>query len=207
MPEESLHTLSLHRLLDQIQAGEASAQDELVRRVIGRMERLTRKMLRGFQGVRAWEQTGDVLQNALMRLLRTLQKLRPADTRGFFSLAAEHIRRELIDLNRHYQGALGHGKNLELRNYSVREDSGPPSLDPLDSAPAIDELEKWHAFHQAVANLQDDEREVFNLTFYHGWTQVQIAQLLGVHERTVRRLWQSACLQLAKVLGENLPLS
>jgi DNA-directed RNA polymerase specialized sigma24 family protein len=29
--------------------------------------------------------------------------------------------------------------------------------------------------------------------FYHGWTQVKIAELFGVDERTIRRRWATAC--------------
>ena len=43
------------------------------------------------------------------------------------------------------------------------------------------------------------------LVFYHGWTQAQIAELFQVDERTIRRRWQSACLRLHQLVGENLP--
>ena len=48
--------------------------------------------------------TGDVLQNSTIRLLRSLQTMRPATTRDYFNLAAVHIRRELIDLARRCKG-------------------------------------------------------------------------------------------------------
>jgi DNA-directed RNA polymerase specialized sigma24 family protein len=46
---------------------------------------------------------------------------------------------------------------------------------------------------------------VFSLSFYHAWTQQQIAELLGVTERTVRRRWQAACLELNRLVGGQLP--
>ena len=207
MTDEALRTTSLHRLMERIQKGDNQAQDELIRRVVGRLERLTRKMLHSFAGVRPWEQTGDVLQNALLRLLHTLQKLRPADTRAFFCLATEHVRRELIDLNRHYQGACGLGKNQAVHDFSPPDDSEMKRLHPVDNSPPMEELERWQAFHEAVEHLPAEEREVFSLVFYHGWTQLQIAGLLQVHERTVRRLWQAGCLRLNDAIGGDLPLS
>ena len=39
-------------------------------------------------------------------------------------------------------------------------------------------MERWSAFHDAVARLAPEEREVFGLTFYHGWSQAQIADEL-----------------------------
>jgi DNA-directed RNA polymerase specialized sigma24 family protein len=46
---------------------------------------------------------------------------------------------------------------------------------------------------------------VVSLVFYHGWTQAEIAELLRVTERTVRRYWQAACLKLSQALGGALP--
>ncbi|RLS41201.1 MAG: sigma-70 family RNA polymerase sigma factor [Planctomycetota bacterium] len=207
MTDKEFHTVSLHNLMDRIHDGDPVAQDELIRRVIGRMEKLTRKMLHSFQGVRQWEQTGDVLQNVLIRLLNTLRKLRPQDTRAFFCLAAEHVRRELIDLNRHYQGAHGLGKNQVVHDFSPGEDNRAAGPQPVDSGPGAEELERWQAFHEAVGHLASDEREVFSLVFYHGWKQTQIAELMKIHERTVRRIWQAACLHLNDAIGGELPLS
>jgi RNA polymerase sigma factor (sigma-70 family) len=68
-----------------------------------------------------------------------------------------------------------------------------------------DEVELWGRFHEAVEKLPLDQREVFSLAFYHGWTQPQIAQLHAVDERTIRRRWQAACLQLTRIVGGQLP--
>jgi RNA polymerase sigma-70 factor (ECF subfamily) len=66
-------------------------------------------------------------------------------------------------------------------------------------------LERWTAFHEAVERLPAEEREVVGLVFYHGWAKVQIAELFGVDERTVRRWWRSACVRLNEALGGELP--
>jgi RNA polymerase sigma-70 factor (ECF subfamily) len=100
MPHSSLDTTQLQALLDRIRAGDTAARDELLRSVVGRLEGLARKMLRGFPLVRRWNETDDVLQNALLRLLRALETVNPASTRAFFGLAAAQIRRELLDLRR-----------------------------------------------------------------------------------------------------------
>jgi RNA polymerase sigma-70 factor (ECF subfamily) len=206
MNDEALQTGSMHRLIERIHEGDRQAEDELIRRVVGRLERLTRKMLQSFPHVNQWEQAGDVLQNALMRLLRTLAKLKPENTRAFFGLATEHLRRELLDLNRHYQGAYGLGKNQSVRDFAAPDASGRGHYQPADSSPELEQLERWQAFHEAVERLPAEEREVFSLVFYHGWTQVQIAELLQVHERTVRRQWGSACVHLSDMLGSDLPV-
>ena len=206
MADDGLNTTSLQHFVARIQGGDRQAEDELIRRVAGRLERLARKMLHSFPRVSQWEQTGDVLQNALLRLMRALRELKPQNTRAFFGLAAEQLRRELLDLNRHYHGAYGIGKNETLRDFAAQGENGPAAMQPADASPRLEQLERWHAFHEAVAQLPTDEREVFGLVFYHGWTQIEIAELLQVHERTIRRLWGAACIHLSTDLGTEFPI-
>jgi RNA polymerase sigma factor (sigma-70 family) len=194
----SFHTAQLHAWLGRMRDGDTAARDELLRRVCGRLERLARKMLRGFPNVARWEQTGDVLQNALLRLLHSLQKIEPVSTASFFNLAAEHIRRELLDLARHYHGPWG-----QAAHHESGHDLHSPAHEPADRAGEPDDFERWCAFHQEVERLPAAEREVVGLLFYHGWPQTQVAELFGVTERTVRRRWESALLRLSRTLGQR----
>jgi DNA-directed RNA polymerase specialized sigma24 family protein len=41
---------------------------------------------------------------------------------------------------------------------------------------------------------------VVGLIFYQGWTQAQVAEVLGVNVRTVRRRWEAALVRLHRVL-------
>ena len=197
MPDDSVQ-FSL--LVGRLRAGDAAAREELIRTSLGRLERLARKMLRRFPPVKRWEDTGDVLQLALIRLDCALRDIAPPSSKAFFGLAAEQVRRVLLDLARHYQGAHGMGTHQD-RAARV----GDPGIDASDDSPAWDELDRWAAFHAAVEKLPVAEREVFMLTFYQDWTQVQIADLFGVDERTVRRRWQSATALLRGELGRDLP--
>src|SRR5262245_1256008 len=105
------NTLWLHDRVGRAQAGDHAALDELVRAVADRLERLARRMLRDYPGVRAAAETGDVLQGALVRLVTALRELRPASTREFVALAALQVRRELIDLARRFSSR-GSGKHV-----------------------------------------------------------------------------------------------
>ena len=60
--------------LDRLRACDASARDELLNLAYHRLSRLAHKMLCGYPGVRRWEQTDDVLQNAMVRLCRASRK-------------------------------------------------------------------------------------------------------------------------------------
>ena len=104
MPAPSFDSVNLQQYLDRWRAGDRGAADELLRATGSRLEKLARRMTRAFPNVRGQVDTGDVLQNSLIRLLRTLLTLRPSTTRDFFNLAAVHIRRELIDLARRCKG-------------------------------------------------------------------------------------------------------
>jgi len=101
---EDIQTTELHDLLAR---QDPAARDELYRRVGGNLERLARHLLHGFPSLRRWEGTGDVLQNAILRLQRALDAVKPANPRQFFALAAEQIWRELLDLARHHYGPRG----------------------------------------------------------------------------------------------------
>ena len=198
---DPLDTVALDQLLDRARGGDSSAWDTLLRRAHQRLELLARRMLRGFPGVRRAEDTGDVLQGGVVRLLRALRSVSPKSTREFFGLAAEQLRRELLDLaHRHRRGTgpgIAVGADLSGAGGAIPE--------PAGSAGADGDLDQWAAFHAAVAGLPAEEREVFMLAFYHGWTQPQIAGLFGVDERTVRRRWQAAGLRLNDRLGGWLP--
>src|SRR5690349_10324078 len=99
----------LQAWLDRMQAGDPAARSALLEHACERLQRLARKMLKGFAGVQRWEQTDDVLQNALVRLWTSLQHVRPRSVREFYGLATLQIRRELLDLARHYYGPEGLG--------------------------------------------------------------------------------------------------
>jgi RNA polymerase sigma factor (sigma-70 family) len=201
---QELSTTSLLDLVARFQGGDAAALDELVRRIGGRLERLAHKMLRGFPVVRGQEQTGDVLQNALVRLSRSLRAVCPASTADFFRLAAEQLRRELLDLARYHRRRLAVNEPFP----PAGSDGSAVAFDPPDrDAPDARDLDRWQALHEAVERLPADLREVFGLTFYHGQTQPQIAGVLGVSDRHVRRLWRESCVRLNDLLGGDLPPS
>jgi RNA polymerase sigma-70 factor (ECF subfamily) len=201
MSDPSAQTTQLVEWVDRMRAGDAAARDELLRGFRGRLEALARKMAGRDRRVARWVDADDVLQNALLRLLRALETVRPESTRAFFGLAAEQMRRELLDLARHYYGPEGVGANHD--SAAPRPDDSGPAHDPAAPEADPDDLERWARFHEEVTRLPVREREVVGLVYYHGWTQAQVAELFGVDVRTVRRWWESALAKLHRVLGRD----
>jgi RNA polymerase sigma-70 factor (ECF subfamily) len=199
MPGSSLHTTQLRRWVERLRAGDLSAREEMLRATYARLERLARKMLRRFPAVGRWEETGDLLQNALLRLLRALQDIAPTSVRDFFGLAAEQMRRELLDLARRYQARPVQGPSHAA--HRGQSNSGVSAPDP-PAAVEDPDLEKWCAFHEAVERLPSQQREVVGLIYYHGWTQAEVAEHLDHSKRTVQRYWAAAMLTLHKRLKD-----
>lgn len=203
----SNHTIQIQGWLDRLRDGDEAAREKLLQFSCERLRRLTRKMLRRFERVHRWEQTDDVLQSAMLRLHRTLQDVRPDSPADFYRLAALNIRRELLDLAKHYFGPCG----LGARHASVEgtADSLGGRQEQRAAAPddAPDQLARWTEFHEKIASLPADVRDLFDLLWYQELRQAEVAEILGVSERTIKRRWAAARLQLHELLGGELPES
>ncbi len=198
-------TSQIQRRLVRLRSGDESARDELLSLASDRLTRLARKMLRSYPSVARWEQTDDVLQNAALRLCRALKDLTPGSPRSFFNLAAVQIRRELIDMARHYQGPQGLGANHASRGGGSEAAPGGPNDSPATDTNEPAKLADWTEFHQQAEALPDEAREVFDLIWYQGLTQAEAAAVLGVTERVVRWRWRDARLTLHKSLRGEPP--
>jgi RNA polymerase sigma factor (sigma-70 family) len=203
-------SLVIQACLDRLQAGDESAREDLIQSACGRFERLTRKMLQGWQRVHRWEETGDVMQNAMVRLYRALSETKPARVVDFFRLAALQIRRELHDLAKHYYGPHGAGAHHATAAWkAVAGDDADHSSawEPQGTEDEPANLAAWAEFHAHVERLSEDQRAVFDLLWYQELSQAEAAQLLGVSERTIKRRWAAARLELHRILGATLPAS
>ncbi|QDV65378.1 RNA polymerase sigma factor [Crateriforma conspicua] len=207
MPDDSARgeqTIAVERCLELLRDGDTAVRGELLNLTQERLMRLTTKMKRDFRGVGRWEQTEDVFQNASMRLYQAMSSTKIEDARHFFRLAALQIRRELIDLCRHYRGPQGQGAHHVTQAGNQDDGDGRAmAFDPGDAAANPAELQAWSDFHECVDRLPDKEREVFELLWYHELKQDEAAELLGTSTRTIKRLWRSARLMLHEKLSDS----
>lgn len=204
MPDESSSTLQ--GCLDRLQAGDPQARGQVIQYACRRLRRLTQAMLRDFPRLRAYEDAEDVLQNAVLRLLRALQVVVPPTSADFFRLAAQLIRRELIDLSRHYFGRYGPGK-CQVALDGQGSPHRPPVAGPVpsDSTYHPVKLARWTEFHEHAEALPAEEKAVFDLVWYQGLSQVEAASLLNLSHTTIKRRWVAARLRLQAALqGDEL---
>lgn len=175
--------------IEQLNAGDTSVRGELLNIACRRLMRLTAQLRRDFQGLEGDPTTEDVFQHASLRLYQAMHDTSIHDVRDFYRLAAIQIRRELIELCHHCQS---------LGDASCSDD---PS-----KRVAVHELRQWARFHNGVDSLPDEQREVFDLIWYHEMNRDEAADLLGVPRPQVRRLWRSARLSLHDLLdGDRFP--
>ena len=197
MSDQPGNTTILQGLLDRLANGDPAARDELIKHSMKRLHGLAKKLLRQNPAVRRWNETDDVFQNAMVRLHRALETERPDSVKRLVGLAALQIRRELVDLGRKHYGPQGVGAH-HASDPGLANSQGAPKFEGVSP----DETEQL-AMHEAVDSLAADLREVFELTVYAGMTQDEIAQIVGVSTKTVKRRWRDARLQLQDLLSET----
>jgi RNA polymerase sigma factor (sigma-70 family) len=137
-------------------------------------------------------QPDELLDAVVERLLKAMRSARPQTVRQFFALVNQHMRWELNDLARclDQQPAL-----VELHEEKVP--AAPSSSSVLTP--------NGRRMLQAIDQLPENEREVFELLRIQGLTQVEAAEVLGVSTKTVQRRLNSALVLLATELKDLHP--
>jgi RNA polymerase sigma factor (sigma-70 family) len=183
-----------------------TVRDELLALATERMRVIAHRMLMGFPQVRRWEDTDDVVQNAALRLHRALATVVPSDEKHFISLAALQIRRDLLDLARRFSSPESFAKNLDTNvGHGAGDDLWHIDAAAADSSESHDRIAAWTRFHETIAQLPDEERQVFDLVWYLGAEQEEIGRILGCSGRTVRRRWDAAKKTLLEALNGEMP--
>jgi RNA polymerase sigma-70 factor (ECF subfamily) len=137
-------------------------------------------------------QVDEMLSAVVERLLKALREARPASVRQFFALAGQHLRWELNDMARRLDEQPA---AVELNEAQV---SAPASSDSGLTPDARRMLE-------AIENLPDEEREVFDLVRIQGLTQAEAASVLDVSAMTVNRRLNRGLQLLTATLGDLCP--
>ena len=132
-----------------------------------------------------------------MRLIVALDSTVPQTVEGFFGLVFLKVRQVLLDM------AKGQ------RRLDAHRREGPFNGDKSEPVAAFDQADTTHdpgrlamltEFHEQIAMLPAQQRTVFDLHYYGGYSQIEVAQMLAIHKKQVSRLWLAATGRLAQWL-------
>lgn len=177
------------QLLHRVRSGDTSARDALWTLAYGELKKLAHARL--FQGGRGNElDTTGLVHEAYIRFKQS-SELRSEDRRSFFAFASQVMRNVIVDTARTRLAQRRGGGATELT-------LSTQLLDHLSSGEeAILEV------HEALLVLEQAEPRLAKLVemrYYGGYTEAEIAEAMGVTERTVQRDWNKARLLLRAAL-------
>jgi RNA polymerase sigma factor (TIGR02999 family) len=191
----------LTALLRAAKAGERGATDQLFAALYADLKRLARAQLARGRGRSETLQTTVLVHEAYLRLVAPAG-LAAEDRAHFFNLAARVMRHVVIDFARRRDSA--------KRGAALRV-SWPDGFDPADPAtPAIGEPRMGPtvlALEAALGRLEGESprlAQLVQLRVFGGLPIAEIAVLLEVSDRTLKRDWRKARAFLLAELGPEM---
>jgi RNA polymerase sigma factor (TIGR02999 family) len=176
-------------LLDKARAGERGALDEVFERLYPELQRIAHVRLAGH--VRGTSMQTTVLVHECYLKLLAAKRLAPTDRNHFLAYAATAMRSVIVDTVRAASRERRGGDALHVTLATgVAELVGLPEEEILDVDTALADL----------ARLDPRLARVVEMRYFAGMTDQEIADAMGVTDRTVRRDWEKARLLLAAAL-------
>jgi RNA polymerase sigma factor (TIGR02999 family) len=179
----------LTELLGRMQAGDPRASDALFTAAYAELHRLARARLRD-GGRDAVLDTTCLVHESYLRFVHS-GELRAEDRRAFFAYASQVMRSVIVNTVR--------DRIAEKRGGQAR----PLTLSSGLAASVADGEETVLKVHEALDDLEKAEprlAQVAQMRYFGGYSEQEIAETLGVTERTVQRDWEKARLILAATL-------
>ncbi|MEZ5404274.1 MAG: sigma-70 family RNA polymerase sigma factor [Bryobacteraceae bacterium] len=177
------------RLLRDLQAGKGDAESSLLEVVYPELRKRAARYLRGERANHTLQPTE--LVNEVYIDLMGNQGGDWKDRTHFFAVASIAMRRILVDYARRRKAAKREGQRarVELTDWLV------VSPNRLEEITAVDEALR------ELAGRDPRGARVVEMRYYGGLTEDEIAQVLAVSPRTVKRDWKLAKAWLAGELG------
>jgi RNA polymerase sigma factor (TIGR02999 family) len=176
-------------LLVRMQAGDPGARDALFSAAYEELRRLARSRLRD-GGRNTVLETTALVHESYMRFVRA-GELRTEDRRSFFAYASRVMRSVIIDSARE-RLAERRGGNMQALTLST---------ELVADLPAGEEtILKVHEALEVLAQADARLAQVVEMRYFGGYSEREIAETLGVTERTVQRDWEKARLILRAAL-------
>jgi RNA polymerase sigma factor (TIGR02999 family) len=188
MMNEAADSREVTELLRAVKSGQRDAMDRLVPLVYDELRALAGRQLRRERGDHTLQATA-LVHEAWARLVRS--PVDAADRAHFLAIAARAMRQVLIDHARTHK-AVKRGKGWERTTLS-------------DGRAAVEfRADELLALDRALEQLEPRQRQVVEFRFFAGMEEQEIATVLGITDRTVRRDWVKARAWLYRSLyGES----
>jgi len=188
----------LQDLIDRLHRGDEIARRALIERVHDRLLRIATTLFDPDRsGPHGRRQLESAVSDIWLRSVGTLGTQKGETVDGFVGSACAMVRQVLLEIA---QGQ---------RRLEPERKGGDCAMDQTQtyagSDPALTEHEAGNLavlteFHQQVETLPDDLRTVFELRYYGGFSQPEIAQMLELDPKQVSRRWLAATGRLAQWL-------
>ena len=167
-------------LLDRWTRGDIAAREELVPLVYQDLRRVARRCLAG-QRVDHTLQSTALVHEAYLRLAGR-DRAHWHDRHHFFAVAAQAMRRILVDHARKQRAAKRGGSSLKL---ALDDAIALPQQRELDLVALDDAL-------KTLAILDPRQSHVVELRFFGGLSIDDVSNVLGISPATVKREWATA---------------
>jgi RNA polymerase sigma factor (TIGR02999 family) len=180
----------LTQLLHAARSGDAQAAGEAFSVVYAELRRLARARLRQHRTMTLLDTTA-LVHESYLKLVGT-EGVAVEDRHHFFAYASRVMRSVIVDFAR--------AKLAERRGGEAEKVVLDTALGERLAAPESDVL-RVHEALEALAQADERAAQVVEMRYFGGLTEPEIAQVLGLSERTVRRDWEKARLLLLAQLG------
>ena len=171
------------RLLHLAAEGDRAALDQVYAALYPELKRVARARLRQ-QGRGDGPGTTTLLHESFLRLVNA-RDLRLEDRRHFFAYAARTMRNIIIDSARE---ALAERRG----GGAAHETLGGDAAQQVADIRAGDELVRVSDALHDLEKVDPELAELVEMRYFGGYTEVEVAELQGITERTVRRRWDKA---------------
>jgi RNA polymerase sigma factor (TIGR02999 family) len=179
----------LTELLGRLRSGDPEARDALYAAAYGDLHRLARARLRD-GGRNTLLDTTCLVHESYLRFVSS-GELRAEDRRAFFAYASQVMRSVIVNSVRE-RIAQKRGRDRRALTLSTRID---PNVDDNEQT-----VLKVHEALDALEKAEPRLAQVAQMRYFGGYTEQEIAETLGITERTVQRDWEKARLILAAAL-------
>jgi len=187
------HDVPLTQLLKLAAQGERGAFDRVFEALYPDLRRIAHARLR-VQGGVAHLDTTALVHESFLRLV-SVAELALADRKHFFTYAAKAMRNIIIDFAReHLADRRGGGAvALQLDTQVAHE---------IDTADGESTLIAINDALLALESVDPALSQVVEMRYFAGYSEPEVAEMLGISERTVRRQWDKARMFLLETLKD-----